>query len=149
MATAGPTGSVAVWDLEKRRIATQMRNVHNGPVCGLKFINHEPLMVTSSSDNSLKVWVFDQSDDSGRLLHERAGHSLPPTKIKFYGRRGHHVLTSGLDGSLRCYSTLSERLNRNFGFASFDRKYAKKVGVARDPNKMPPIVDFATGSCFI
>ena len=149
MASTGRSGNVVLWDLEKRRILSQMRNIHNGPIYGCEFINNEPLLVTSSSDNALKVWIFDQSDNSGRILFDRQGHSAPPTKIKFYGSRGHHVLSAGLDSTLRCFSTLSERLNRNFGFASYDRKHAKKIGVSRDPNRMPPIADFTTGKTFL
>lgn len=149
MVSTGPLGHIALWDLEKKKLSTQMRSVHAGPVHGCQFIQQEPLLVTSSSDNSLKVWIFDQSDDSGRMLHEREGHFAAPLKVKFHGRRGHHVLSAGLDSTLRCFSTLSERLNRNFGFASFNRKKAKKMGAKRDDNKMPPIVEFTTGELYI
>lgn len=53
-------------------------------VTGLEFLSNEPLMVTSSADNNLKVWIFDQSDGSARLLHRRQGHSGPVTRVRFY-----------------------------------------------------------------
>lgn len=149
MVSAGPLGHVALWDLEKGKLATQMRSLHDGPITGCKFIQHEPLLVTTSLDNSAKVWVFDQSDESGRQLHEREGHFMPPLKVKFHGSRGYHILSAGLDSTLRCFSVLSERLNRNFGFASFNRKKAKKKGARRDENKMPPIVEFTTGNIIL
>ena len=51
---------------------------------GLECLSNEPLMVTSSSDNNLKVWIFDQSDGGARLLHRRQGHAAPVSQIRFY-----------------------------------------------------------------
>ena len=31
----------------------------------------------------LKLWIFDQSDGSARLLRSRCGHSAPPTRLRF------------------------------------------------------------------
>ncbi len=57
MATGSTLGHVALWDLEQRRLAAQMRDAHGGAVTGMACLPSEPLMVTSSSDNSLKVSV--------------------------------------------------------------------------------------------
>ena len=54
-------------------------------------------------------------------------------------------MSAGLDSSLRAFSIFSERLNRNLGTASHNRKLSKKKGVRKDPNKMKPIVDFTAG----
>jgi U3 small nucleolar RNA-associated protein 21 len=48
-------GHLAVWNLEHKRLESQMRNIHSGPIVGADFINKEPLLVTNSTDNSLKV----------------------------------------------------------------------------------------------
>ena len=48
-------GHLAVWNLEHKRLETQMRHIHNGPVVGTTFIDKQPLLVTNSTDNSLKV----------------------------------------------------------------------------------------------
>ena len=53
-------------------------------VTGLECLSNEPLMVTSSADNNLKVWIFDQSDGGARLLHRRQGHSAPVSHVRFY-----------------------------------------------------------------
>jgi WD40 repeat protein len=55
MITGSTPGHIALWNLEKRRLLCQMRESHGGAVTGMKCLPSEPLMVTSSSDNSIKV----------------------------------------------------------------------------------------------
>jgi len=42
------------------------------------------------------VWIFDQTDGSGRVLHERNGHSEPPVKVRFHGNDGKCILSAGI-----------------------------------------------------
>ncbi len=42
-------------------------------------------MVSASTDNTLKVWIFDSPDGGARLLKSREGHSGHPTKLRYYG----------------------------------------------------------------
>ncbi|XP_015915378.1 WD repeat-containing protein 36 [Parasteatoda tepidariorum] len=144
MATASPMGHIAVWDLDKRRLHSEIRDAHRGCVSGMKFLPFEPLLITSSSDNSIKMWIFDLPDEGGRLLRLREGHSSPPTKIQFYGANGKDILSAGLDSTLRSFSTVADNLNKSLGQASFNRKAAKKKGVRNDPNKMLPVIDFVS-----
>lgn len=55
MASASTMGHIAVWDLEKKRLHSEIRDAHKGCVSGLKFLPKEPLLITSSNDNSIKV----------------------------------------------------------------------------------------------
>ena len=55
MVTGSTLGHIAVWNLEEKRLQSQMRQCHNSVVSGIKCLPSEPLMVTSSPDNSLKV----------------------------------------------------------------------------------------------
>ena len=55
MASASAEGHIALWDLEKRRLASTLRDAHKGSVCGMKFLSSQPLLVTNGPDNSLKV----------------------------------------------------------------------------------------------
>ena len=48
-------GHVALWDLEERKLLGQMWEAHSGSVTGVAALPSEPLLVTSSPDNSLKV----------------------------------------------------------------------------------------------
>nr|XP_037287666.1 LOW QUALITY PROTEIN: WD repeat-containing protein 36-like [Rhipicephalus microplus] len=143
MATGSPVGHVAVWDLEKRALHSQLLEAHQSAVTGMRFLPDEPLLLTSSPDNSLRMWIFDQSDGSGRLLKQQ-GHSSAPCRIRFHGAAGTNILSAGLDSTLRSFSTLGENLNKSLGQASYDRKKAKKFGVLKDPGKMPPICEFTT-----
>ena len=136
-------GHLAIWDLDNQRLHRQIRDVHKGSITGCEFIQQEALLVTSSIDNKLKVWRFDELNDRGLLLHSREGHSLPPTKIRFYSESGHQILSSSLDCTLRNFSIYSERLHKNLGTATTNRKLAKRLGADKDPYKMNPITDFA------
>ncbi|KAL1418163.1 hypothetical protein MTO96_026176 [Rhipicephalus appendiculatus] len=139
-----PIGHVAVWDLEKRALHSQLVEAHRSAVTGMRFLPDEPLLLTSSPDNSLRMWIFDQSDGSGRLLKQQQGHSSAPCRIRFHGAAGTNILSAGLDSTLRSFSTLGENLNKSLGQASYDRKKAKKFGVLKDPGKMPPICEFTS-----
>ena len=143
LASSSTNGHLAIWDLDNQRLHRQIRDVHKGPITGCEFIHQEALLVTSSSDNKLKVWRFDELNDRGLLLHSREGHSLPPTKIRFYSESGHQILSSSMDCTLRNFSIYSERLNKSLGTATTNRKLAKRMGSDKDPYKMNPITDFA------
>lgn len=82
MATGSLQGHVVLWNLEQRKVESQILNAHFGSVPGLKCLPNEPLLVTSSPDNTLKLWIFDLADGAGRLLRYREGHAEPPTVIR-------------------------------------------------------------------
>ena len=44
--------------------------------------------MSSASDNSIKHWIFDGAEETGRLLRFRSGHSAPPTCVLHYGQVG-------------------------------------------------------------
>ncbi|KOC59513.1 WD repeat-containing protein 36 [Habropoda laboriosa] len=144
MATGSLDGHIIFWNLEERKVESQLHKAHFAAVTGLKYLPNEPLLVSSSPDNSLKLWIFDLADGAGRLLRIREAHADPPTAIRFYGIEGNSILTAGSDSSLRVFSTVTEMLNKSLGRASFNRKAAKRRGRAvEDPLMMPPITEFA------
>jgi len=55
MATGSASGHIGLWDLEKRKLCSQMREAHGTAVSGMQCLPSEPLMVTSAADNTLKV----------------------------------------------------------------------------------------------
>ena len=55
MATGSAVGHIALWNLEERKLQSQIRDAHGGAVTGLKSLPNEPLLITSSNDNSLKA----------------------------------------------------------------------------------------------
>ncbi|KAG7212982.1 hypothetical protein KM043_002322 [Ampulex compressa] len=144
MATGSLEGHIVLWNLEERKVESQLHKAHFAAVTGLQYLPNEQLLLSSSPDNSLKMWIFDQADGGGRLLRIREGHAEPPTLTRFYGENGHNILTAGGDSSLRIFSTLTETFNKSLGRASFNRKSSKKKGrTVDDPLIMPAITEFA------
>lgn len=144
MATGSELGHIALWDLKERRLVSQVREAHAESVSGLYCLPSEPLMVTSSADNTLKMWIFDLPDGGARLLKRREGHGAPPLHTRFHGSLGDIILTAGEDSSMRMFSTVTEILNRSLGQASYNRKAAKRKKVSLDTKKMPPIMCFTS-----
>jgi U3 small nucleolar RNA-associated protein 21 len=126
MATSSINGQIAFWDLEEKKIVSTLV-AHQDSVDTLKFLPNEPLLLTTSADNSLKLWIFDKLDGTPRLLRYREGHSAPPLSIRYHGLKGDAILSSGEDSSLRIFSTISETLNASLGRASYNRKASKKI----------------------
>lgn len=142
LASGSKQGHIALWNLEEKKLQSQLRDAHQGCIVGMQFLQNEPLMVTNSIDNSLKMWIFDVSDGGARLLRVRDGHSAPPTKIRFYGNSGENILSAGEDSTLRSFSLANDQLHKSLGQASLNRKTAKRSGIKNDRVKMLPIIDF-------
>ncbi|KAK3090298.1 hypothetical protein FSP39_010724 [Pinctada imbricata] len=142
MVTGSSSGHIALWNLEDRKLQSQMRCAHGSAVSGMRCLPSEPLMVTSSADNTLKVWIFDLPDGGGRLLRQRAGHSAPPNRLRHYGNNGHNILSAGQDSTLQSFSTQHDKHNKSLGRASYNKSETKKSGLLKDKHMMPPITDF-------
>ena len=137
-------GHIVIWNLEDRKLMCQLLNAHSDSVSGLQCLSNEPLMVTSSSDNALKMWIFDLPDGGARLLHLREGHGASPSYVRFHGGNGQNLISAGGDSSLRIFSTVTETFNKSLGKASYNRKLSKKKKHQEDPHKMPPVVQFTS-----
>lgn len=148
MVSGSSTGHLTVWNLEERQVDNQIKKAHRNMVAGAIFLFNEPLLVTSSSDNTLKLWIFDKADGNGRLLRIREGHSAPPNSIKFYGNSSDNILTAGGDSTMRIFNTKSETSNKNLGIASANRKNFKKKNRIDKMNEnytLPPVSQFSFG----
>lgn len=55
MITASTNGNIVVWNLEERQIANQF-TAHTDSVASTVCLQSEPLLFTSSRDNSIKLW---------------------------------------------------------------------------------------------
>lgn len=145
MATGSATGHIVFWNLEERRVASQLTNAHDNAVTSMVCLPSEPLVVTSSPDNTLKLWIFDMTDGGARLLRVREGHSAPPQFIRFHGANGHNILSAAGDSTLRIFNTQTEQFNKSLGKASYNRKSSKKRGRGvYDPLIMPSITQFTS-----
>jgi U3 small nucleolar RNA-associated protein 21 len=79
-----------------RKLMSSLEEAHRGPISRVEFVYGEPLLISAGAeDNSLKVWIFDASDGSARLLRSREGHRGAPTRIRY----GH--LKRNCDSSIR------------------------------------------------
>lgn len=147
-------GDLAVWHLETGRLLVELVGAHRAPISGLACFTGEPLFVTSSGDNSLRIWLLEATGQllTCRVLRQRDGHSQPVRRVRFYtadedGRddgAGNFLLSAGSDSTLRAFSIENDALNCSLGRALFRRKQAKRQQGADDEQLlMPPIVDFA------
>lgn len=144
LVTGSELGHLMIWNLDTRRLSSQIRDAHAGSISNCQFLRNESMLVTSGSDNSLKVWALDMLDGGGNLLCQRAGHSEPPTCIRFYGSKGFNLLSAGGDSTLKMFHMYSERLNRNLGTARENPRSHHKN--AASVKKLPPITQFAAES---
>ncbi|KAJ3605510.1 hypothetical protein NHX12_027556 [Muraenolepis orangiensis] len=146
MAAGGPGGHMAFWDLESRRLVTQLRNAHHSAVAEASFLPGQQLLLTNGEDNAIKVWVFEQEGGVARLLRSREGHSAPPAFIRHHGNAGRDILSAGQDGTLQSFSTIHERFNKSLGHGSSNKKMTKKMGLTFEEILLPPITCFSSES---
>uniref|UniRef100_A0A8R1HTU6 WD_REPEATS_REGION domain-containing protein n=1 Tax=Caenorhabditis japonica TaxID=281687 RepID=A0A8R1HTU6_CAEJA len=123
MVTADCHGSLAVWDLETRELIGKITDVHSDTINRLHFIPGEPIMISASHDNSLRVWIFDSADSMPRELVRLDGHSLDATNVRFINKN--HLLSAGLDGSVRKYDVTSLSMRNNMGKSAIEKTKSK------------------------
>ncbi|XP_051875459.1 WD repeat-containing protein 36 isoform X2 [Pristis pectinata] len=144
MAVGSHVGHIGLWDLEEKKLISQMRETHTTAISGLTFVHGEPLLITTGEDNAIRVWIFDAPGGGGRLLRCRMGHGAPPTKIKYHGSDGQNILSSGQDGTLQSFSTIHESSNKSLGHGRMNKKKSKTKGLNYELMKLPPITTFAS-----
>ncbi|WWC70746.1 uncharacterized protein I206_104697 [Kwoniella pini CBS 10737] len=146
LATASSTGSLATWDLSKGgRVLHVVRGAHDQSVTGLQWVPGQPLLVSSSVDNSVKQWLCDDPTGMPRLLKFRGGHHAPPTCIRYYGEDGKQILTAGRDRSLRYTSVVRDSRSFELSQGSLIKK-AIGLGVTVDHLKYPQITAISSSS---
>jgi U3 small nucleolar RNA-associated protein 21 len=144
LAAATDAGRVTVWDLEGKKLIAVMKDVHQGPVVAARFLPEQPVMITSGTDNAIKMWIFDHADQKPRLLRERSGHSRPPRRIRYYGdgtKAGNVIVSAGSDRSLRIFSTVQEQQSRELSQGHL-KKSAKRLRMSEHQLKLPSIFHF-------
>eukprot|EP01006_Ploeotia_vitrea_P044076 TRINITY_DN66802_c6_g1_i1.p1 TRINITY_DN66802_c6_g1~~TRINITY_DN66802_c6_g1_i1.p1 ORF type:complete len:1154 (+),score=620.96 TRINITY_DN66802_c6_g1_i1:18-3479(+) len=150
-------GHLSVWNLETRKLQTVLRNAHDGPVVSAHFLDQQHVLLTSGADNSLKMWIFDQADHSGRLLRQRAGHSLPPHRVRFYSNTqgtgagmgtgneadsaSSTILSAGQDRALRVFSIIRDRNAAELSQGSLQSR-ASELHMTMKELRLAPAVDF-------
>ena len=95
MISGTSNGHIVLWDLEGRKMHSQIRQAHRFAVANVACLNNEPVIVSNSADNSIKMWIMDMPDGSGRLLRHVDGHSAPPMKVRFYAETAENIVSAG------------------------------------------------------
>ncbi|XP_050373061.1 uncharacterized protein LOC126790760 [Argentina anserina] len=140
LASGGSSGVISIWNLEKRRLQSVIKEAHDNSVLSLHFFVNEPVLMSSSSDNSIKMWIFDTSDGDARLLRFRSGHSAPPQCLRFYAN-GRHILSAGQDRAFRLFSIIQDQQSRELSQRHVTKR-AKKLRVKEEEIKLKPVIAF-------
>ncbi|XP_068154216.1 WD repeat-containing protein 36 [Drosophila tropicalis] len=144
LVSACSNGYMALWNLEEKKLAGQWQ-AHEEQVTTAICFPSEPIVFTTSPDNSMKTFVFDMADGGARQLRIREGHTKPPLCIRYHGGSGVSILSSGEDSTLRVFSTISESLNKSMGRATYNPKATKRKNRFQfDKFSMPPILEFTS-----
>ncbi|GKV20475.1 hypothetical protein SLEP1_g30599 [Rubroshorea leprosula] len=140
LASGGSSGVINIWNLEKGRLQSVIREAHDSSIISLHFLANEPVLMSSSADNSIKMWIFDTSDGDPRLLRFRSGHSAPPLCIRFYAN-GRHILSAGQDRAFRLFSVIQDQQSRELSQRHISKR-AKKLKMKVEELKLKPVVAF-------
>lgn len=138
----------------KRRLERKLERViddaHMASVSKLHFLHGEPVLISSSHDNSLKMWIFDAPDGSPRLLRSREGHGGHLLRIRYYGgvtnaslsdnaeATSCEIVSAGSDRTLRLFNTALEAQNREMS----QKPVLKKLGLLRRNERLPVVTNF-------
>jgi len=60
LASGGSSGVISIWNLEKKRLQSVIREAHDSVITSLHFFANEPVLMSSSADNSIKVRIILQ-----------------------------------------------------------------------------------------
>lgn len=55
LASGGSSGLISIWNLEKKRLQSVIREAHDASIVSLHFFANEPVLMSSAADNSIKV----------------------------------------------------------------------------------------------
>ncbi|XP_039138391.1 WD repeat-containing protein 36 [Dioscorea cayenensis subsp. rotundata] len=140
LASGGSSGIISIWNLEKRRLQSVIRDAHDNSIISLHFFVNEPVLMSSAADNSIKMWIFDTTDGDARLLRFRSGHSAPPLCIRFYGT-GRHILSAGQDRAFRLFSVIKDQQSRELSQRHITKR-AKILSAKEEEIKLKPVIAF-------
>ncbi|PPQ86912.1 hypothetical protein CVT25_009798 [Psilocybe cyanescens] len=146
LASASSAGHVALWDLnEGGRLLHIIRGAHDAAITAVEWVPGQPVLITSSEDNSVKQWLFESPTAPPRLLKYRSGHQTPPHLIRYYADDGKQLLTASRDRSLRCTSVVRDSRSFELSQGSLLKK-ATSLSIPLASLKFPPITSLSYSS---
>ncbi|KAJ1995289.1 rRNA-processing protein utp21 [Coemansia spiralis] len=143
MASASADGDVALWDLDNKRLMHVLQGAHDSHIQSIDFLVGQPVLLTSSADNSVKEWIFDGHDGVPRLLRHRSGHFAAPQMIRYHDADGRYILSAGRDRTLRFFSVFRDEQNVEMSQGSLSRE-ARTKRVKVNDLRFPQITQFAS-----
>lgn len=118
LASSDHEGNINIWDLNERKLFSQMKKVHNFPITCLEFLTTELILLSGSGqENSMIQWKYDElADMKFRMIRTRKGLENSVKKLRFYGEDGLHLIISSYDSQceIRDLSLLNECMSITF-----------------------------------
>ncbi|EGE85260.1 SnoRNA binding protein [Blastomyces dermatitidis ATCC 18188] len=160
MATASAdSGDITMWDLNNGgRVTGVLRDAHESSsssseepgISKIEFLNGQPVLVSTGTDNALRSWIFDETPFSPvpRPLHSRSGHSAPITTLRFLPASsddsdavGKWILSASKDRSLWGLSLRKDSQSTELSQGHVKQKSKKKgyLGARTEDFKTPEI----------
>lgn len=140
LASGASSGQIAFWDLDQKRLLDLLIEAHSEAVSTLRYLDEEPLLISSSGDNSMKMWIFDSPESTARLLKFRQGHSGNPTRLRF-DEEGKFILSASKDRTLRLFSIFRDQQSVELSQGNLSHR-AKKSKESIQNLRLPTVTDF-------
>lgn len=150
------SGALFFYDMERRARVHVMQKAHKeayGGATKASFLNGQPIVVSTGSDNSLKEFVFDpvlSSTDSSvvsppRYLRSRGGHSAPPCSIIFADDSSHYIESASRDHTFWMFSLRKDAQSQELSQKRSKMRDGKRVAgvVSQYSGKFAPITMLA------
>lgn len=114
-----------------------LREAHDSAISGVQFLPGQPVMITASGDNSIKLWLFETPTGLPRLFTHRSGHQQPPRLIRYYGDDAKTILSAGQDGTIRSTSVVRDSRSFELSQGSLAKK-ASRLAAPVSSLRLPP-----------
>jgi len=143
MVTSSSQGHLVIWNLnEGGRLLHIIREAHDSAISNVYFLPGQPVVVTASGDNSIKLWLFETPTGLPRLHSHRSGHQRPPHLIRYYGSNGKTILSAGRDKTLRAIRVVRDARSFELSQGSLS-KQASQLAVPVSSLRLLPITSMS------
>jgi len=140
LGSSSRSGQISIFNLNKRRVAHTFDASPSSQAVYLQFLPGQPVLLTTSKDNSIKLFMFEESGP--RVFKSRQGHSSPPTRLFAHSER--FILSTG-DGTLRAQSLYKD--SQSFELSQgvlMDRSRKQAAGQGFDGGKIGDVVSIGS-----
>lgn len=118
LAVGDEKGQIIVWDLNEKKILSQIKEAHSAAVTCLRFLDSEQMFISScAQQNAIKQWRYEEYEESRFIvIRERRGLLCPIKRLRFTDEENFHILaiSSSQEAEIRDFSLLNECMSINF-----------------------------------